>query len=186
MDGNMQMTATGAVMGTPYYMAPEQAKGVKAADPRSDIYAVGVILYKAITGAEPFSAETFNELLFKIVLSELVPAKRLVPELDSAFDTIICKAMAKDPEYRFASCEDLMRALDSWSQSGTAVTVPPPPATDDPAVLAGVAPAPSESRPCQWPAAHVDGPRVSAARPGRRKSEKARELPWPSNRCPRE
>ena len=145
MDGNMQMTATGAVMGTPYYMAPEQAKGVKVADPRSDIYAVGVILYKAITGAEPFSAETFNELLFKIVLSELVPAKRLVAELDPAFDTIICKAMAKDPDYRFASCEDLARALDSWAQSGAAVTVPPPPATDDPAVLAGVAPALSET-----------------------------------------
>jgi serine/threonine protein kinase len=143
-DGNMAMTATGAVMGTPYYMSPEQAKGSKVADRRSDIYAVGVILYKAITGDEPFSAETFNELLFKIVLSDLVPARRLVPTVDEAFDTIISKAMAKDPDHRFRSCEDMIRALDAWAQSGKAVTVPPP-APDDPRVAAGLVPAPEAS-----------------------------------------
>ncbi len=142
LDGNMQMTATGAVMGTPYYMAPEQAKGSKGADPRSDVYAVGVILYKAITGDEPFSAETFNELLFKIVLADLVPARQLVPELDEAFDSIISKAMAKDPDHRFASCDALIAALDNWARSGASVTLPPPPHTNDPAVLAGVAPDP--------------------------------------------
>jgi serine/threonine protein kinase len=142
LDGNMQMTATGAVMGTPYYMAPEQAKGSKGADPRSDVYAIGVILYKAITGDEPFSAETFNELLFKIVLADLVPARQLVPELDEAFDSIISKAMAKDPEHRFATCDALIEALDNWARSGASVTVPPPPHTNDPAVLAGVAPDP--------------------------------------------
>ena len=142
LDGNMQMTATGAVMGTPYYMAPEQAKGSKGADPRSDVYAVGVILYKAITGDEPFSAETFNELLFKIVLADLVPARQLVPQLDEAFDSIISKAMAKDPTHRFASCDALITALDNWAQSGASVTLPPPAHTNDPAVLAGVAPDP--------------------------------------------
>jgi len=135
--GNMGMTATGAVMGTPYYMAPEVAKGVKGADHRSDIYAVGVILYKAITGDEPFSAETFNELLFKIVLSDLVPARQVVPELDPAFDTIISKAMAKEPDHRFPSCKAMIQALDSWAQTGAAVTVPPP-EPDDPRLRAGL------------------------------------------------
>ena len=172
MEGNMQMTATGAVMGTPYYMAPEQAKGGKGADLRSDIYAVGVMLYKAITGAEPFSADTFNELLFKIVLSDLVPAKELVPDLDQAFDSIISKAMAKELDYRFGSCEDMQRALDAWAKTGAAVTVPPPARTDDPRVLAGLAPshpAPARAAPQFEPSqskSQVAAPTPGAHTPG--------------------
>jgi serine/threonine protein kinase len=66
-DSGFSMTRTGAVMGTPYYMAPEQAKGSRELDHRVDIYATGVILYEALTGQVPFNADTFNELLFKIV-----------------------------------------------------------------------------------------------------------------------
>ena len=76
-DSGMSMTRTGAVMGTPYYMSPEQAKGAKDIDHRTDLYSVGVILYEAVTGRVPFNAETFNELIFKIVL-EASPAARAV------------------------------------------------------------------------------------------------------------
>ncbi|MFS8071483.1 MAG: serine/threonine-protein kinase, partial [Byssovorax sp.] len=73
LNDEMSMTSTGAVLGTPYYMSPEQAKGSRQIDARSDLYAVGVILYECITGQVPFSAETFNELIFRIVLESPPP-----------------------------------------------------------------------------------------------------------------
>jgi len=76
-DSGMSMTRTGAVMGTPYYMSPEQAKGSKDMDHRSDLYSAGVMLYEAITGQVPFNAETFNELIFKIVLETPAPPQQL-------------------------------------------------------------------------------------------------------------
>jgi eukaryotic-like serine/threonine-protein kinase len=114
VSADMRMTATGAVMGTPYFMSPEQAKGSRDADIRSDLYAVGVILFRAVTGYVPFDAASFNELLFKIVLSETPRASALVPALDPEFDAIIHRAMARDPVARFQSSMLFVRALDDW------------------------------------------------------------------------
>jgi len=117
LGGEFSMTRTGAVMGTPYYMAPEQAKGAKDIDTRVDIYAAGVILYEAVSGQVPFNADTFNELIFKIVLESPPPVEQVAPGLDAGFAAIISKAMARDLNQRFASCADFLAALNAWAQA---------------------------------------------------------------------
>jgi len=113
-DSGFSMTRTGAVMGTPYYMAPEQAKGSREMDHRVDLYAAGVILYEALTGHVPFSADTFNELLFKIVLEEPKPLAQVDPSIDPGFAAIVTKAMARDPAHRFQDAREFQQALGAW------------------------------------------------------------------------
>lgn len=115
MGGEFSMTRTGAVMGTPYYMSPEQAKG-DALDQRTDLYAVGVILYEALSGRVPFNAETFNQLLFKIVLEEAPPLEPLVATVNPAFLDIVRKAMARNPDERYQTASDFKAALHLWSK----------------------------------------------------------------------
>jgi serine/threonine-protein kinase len=107
----MRMTRTGVVMGTPYYMAPEQARGGKQLDQRCDLYAVGAILYECVTGRVPFEAENVNELLFKIVLENAPLPRALAPELEPAFESLILQAMAREPDARFQSAAAFREAL---------------------------------------------------------------------------
>jgi serine/threonine-protein kinase len=84
------------------------------------LYATGVILYESVTGQVPFNADTFNELLFKIVLEEPRPIEQLVPEIDSNFAAIINKAMARDPATRFQSAREFQVALEQWANGAGA------------------------------------------------------------------
>ncbi len=113
LDSDMSMTKTGAVMGTPFYMSPEQARGGKI-DHRSDLYSVGVVMYQAVTGRLPFNAETFNELVFKIALESPEPAELIVPNLDPAFAQIMAKAMFRDVAGRFQSAREYQQAVQDW------------------------------------------------------------------------
>jgi tRNA A-37 threonylcarbamoyl transferase component Bud32 len=122
-DSAMSMTRTGSVMGTPYYMAPEQAKGARNLDQRVDLYSAGVILYEAVTGEVPFNADTFNELLFKIVLETARPVEAVVPGIDPGFAAIVGKSMARDPNLRFQTAAEFQQALEQWAR-GAGLQVP--------------------------------------------------------------
>jgi serine/threonine-protein kinase len=111
----MQLTRDNHAMGTPYYMAPEQAKGSRELDHRVDLYAAGVILYEAVTGEVPFNADTFNELLFKIVLEAARPVEQVVQGIDPAFAAIVNKSMAREPNARFQTAREFQEALDQWA-----------------------------------------------------------------------
>jgi eukaryotic-like serine/threonine-protein kinase len=126
--GDMSMTRTGAVMGTPFYMSPEQAKGSGQVDHRSDLYAAGVILYEAATGEVPFLASTFNELLFKIVLSEPKPLSEVLPGIDPNFVAVVTRAMAREPSQRFQSAREMIETLDGLGLSGKTQALDPAPA----------------------------------------------------------
>ncbi len=116
---SMNVTRAGAVVGTPYYMSPEQARGTSAIDQRTDIYAIGVLLYQAITGYVPYNAETFNELLFKIVLEHAPPPQTYVPDLDPEFAAIVMRAMAREPTDRFQTCAQFAEALLAYQTAHT-------------------------------------------------------------------
>lgn len=105
-----QMTATGTMMGTPAYMAPEQWKA-EAIDQRADIYSLGIILYELLTGDVPFHAETPHQLMFAHLEKEMPRASLKVPGLSSAIDDVVLKATSKKPEERYQKALDLTKEL---------------------------------------------------------------------------
>ncbi|MGC4087297.1 MAG: hypothetical protein QM756_05195 [Polyangiaceae bacterium] len=125
--GEMHMTATGVVVGTPYYLSPEQARGARELDARSDLYAVGVIMFECATGRVPFQADSFNQLIFKIALEEAPPLESLVPGIDPWFVGLVRKAMAREPAQRFQSALEMRDEIGRWlgiSQSGASAVQP--------------------------------------------------------------
>jgi hypothetical protein len=105
-------TGEGLIVGTPAYMSPEQLEGAPRIDQRSDIYALGVILYEGLTGQRPFQATTFSALMAAIVAQEPVPPSQLQPSVPEAWSAIVLRAMAKRPEDRFQTVQSLIEALE--------------------------------------------------------------------------
>ncbi|NUQ72987.1 MAG: serine/threonine protein kinase [Polyangiaceae bacterium] len=151
---SMSMTSTGAVVGTPYYLSPEQARGYKNIDARSDLYSVGVVLYQSVTGRLPFNAETFNELVFKIALEEPEPAEVVVPTLDRSFAAIISRAMVRDVNGRFQTAREFQEALEQWLAMNPSAEAPRPSGMSLPAAPArsGTVPFDSMEQPAPFAA----------------------------------
>jgi serine/threonine-protein kinase len=122
---DLELTRTGMVMGTPYYMSPEQARGDRNLDARVDLYACGVILYEALTGRRPFTAANYNALLLQILSTKPKPARELRPALPAGFDAVLDKAMARSRDDRYRSAAEFQRDLqelrDRHNTAGTNV-----------------------------------------------------------------
>lgn len=111
-EDTMHLTGEGVMIGTPFYMAPEQVQG-RPADARSDIYALGVILYEVLAGRRPFVAETPLAVALMHVHEPLPPPRALRPDLPEVFERIILRAMAKNPEDRFQTADEMAAAIRS-------------------------------------------------------------------------
>ena len=106
------LTQGGMAMGTPFYMSPEQALG-RVVDARTDIFSMGVLLYEMLSGQKPFRAEAVTEILLKIVMSEPVDIGIAAAGTTPALATVVRRCMQKQPEDRYAHCEELRTALAS-------------------------------------------------------------------------
>jgi serine/threonine-protein kinase len=112
--GIHDMTSTGTMMGTPLYMSPEQARGARDVDGRTDLYAASVIFYQGLTGETPHTGVSLHELLFKIVLDDPKPIQSLAPNVDEELNEIVMRGLARDPDQRYSSARDFQAALRTW------------------------------------------------------------------------
>jgi serine/threonine protein kinase len=145
------LTGTQSVMGTPAYMSPEQMRSSRDVDHRSDIWALGVVLYELLQGAPPFGGDTFSSMVLRVVTE---PLPRLTVALPGDLDAVIYRCLEKDPARRFQNVAELARALAKYASSptqaalsvqrtGSIVGGPPPTVISQPNLAAPQAGVPS-------------------------------------------
>jgi serine/threonine protein kinase len=139
--GDLRLTDGGSMIGSLYYMSPEQVKGSTDPDPRTDVYSAGAILYEIVTGKKAFDyADRFSLMVAQVEEQPRLPSL-IDPELPAELDDIILRALAKDPDRRYSSAKEFLEALAIFRQ---APAVAPPPTVEPKRrviidVLAGVA-----------------------------------------------
>jgi tRNA A-37 threonylcarbamoyl transferase component Bud32 len=140
-DSDMSLTTSGVGAGTPYYMSPEQTRNAKYADGRSDIYALGCMLYQFLVGAPPFKGNTPLEMVTAKEKGVFAPARRANPEVPERLDLILGKMLARDPKSRYQTCTELIADLEGLELASAALSF-----------IEGAVPAPA-SKPAAGPGA---------------------------------
>jgi serine/threonine protein kinase len=118
------LTQTGALIGTPCYMPPEQAAGVKDLTPAADVYGLGATLYALLTGRPPFQGASVFDTIQLVKTSEPVPPRRHRPRVDPALEAICLKCLAKSPVERYASASALADDLEHWLAAQPTIAKP--------------------------------------------------------------
>ncbi|WAS90487.1 serine/threonine-protein kinase [Nannocystis punicea] len=137
IDRDGALTGSGVLMGTPEYMAPEQINGAVYADARTDIWAIGAVLYKALTGVDPFTAASVPATLIAIITAEPEPVDAREPAIPRELSAVILRCLAKKPDDRFQSAKELADTLQPFESPAAvshatvfaptvALTLPPP------------------------------------------------------------
>ena len=119
-----QVSGSDRVLGTPAYLSPEQIEGKKQ-DGRSDLFSLGIVLYEMITGVRPFAGNSLGEVCAQILTANPLPPSKHNPTLPAAFDRIIARCLARNPEDRYQSGNDLARALYLVARCGSRLSPQP-------------------------------------------------------------
>lgn len=121
--GGSAMTQTGTIMGTAQYISPEQAQG-RAADPRSDLYSLGVVIYEMLTGKVPFDGDNPVSIAYKHVREDPLPPSMINPDISAGLEAVVMKALAKNPENRYQGAMEMYSDLERCLEGAPVYATP--------------------------------------------------------------